>query len=311
MKLNTLKPACGSVQTRKRVGRGAGSGLGGTSTRGHKGAKARSGYKKKIGFEGGQMPLQRRLPKFGFKNINHVEYKAVNIDDVQKLAAEKNLAKVGLQEFVAAGLARQGELVKVLGRLKFRTSYGQNVLKHSLEVCHLAGLLAEELGANAKIAKRGGLLHDIGKALDQEQEGTHVSIGVELAKKYRESQEVIHCIEAHHGDVEFRSLEAIIVQTADAISSSRPGARRELLDAYIKRLENLEKIANSFKGVEKSYAIQAGREIRIIVKPNEVSDNAMVFLAKDIARKIESELQYPGQIKVNVIRETRASDVAK
>ena len=233
-----------------------------------------------------------------------VEKAQKDVDAMVKEAGENAVYEAGI-------IGLHPELVKVLGRLKFRTSYGQNVLKHSLEVCHLAGLLAEELGANGKIAKRGGLLHDIGKALDQEQEGTHVSIGVELAKKYRESQEVIHCIEAHHGDVEFRSLEAIIVQTADAISSSRPGARRELLDAYIKRLENLEKIANSFKGVEKSYAIQAGREIRIIVKPNEVSDNAMVFLAKDIARKIESELQYPGQIKVNVIRETRASDVAK
>jgi len=203
------------------------------------------------------------------------------------------------------------ELVKILGRLKFRTSYGQNVLKHSLEVCHLAGLLASELGANVKIAKRGALLHDIGKALDHEQEGTHVSIGVELAKKYKESPEVIHCIHAHHGDVEFNSLEAIIVQTADAISSSRPGARRELLDAYIKRLENLENIANSFEGVEKSYAIQAGREIRIMVKPEQVNDETMVFLARDIARKIENELQYPGQIKVNVIRETRATDIAK
>ena len=233
-----------------------------------------------------------------------VEKAQKDVDAMVKEAGENAVYEAGI-------IGLHPELVKILGRLKFRTSYGQNVLKHSLEVCHLAGLLAEELGANAKIAKRGGLLHDIGKALDQEQEGTHVSIGVDLARKYKESQEVIHCIEAHHGDVEFHSLEAIIVQTADAISSSRPGARRELLDAYIKRLENLEKIANSFKGVDKSYAIQAGREIRIIVKPNEVSDSAIVFLAKDIARKIENELQYPGQIKVNVIRETRASDVAK
>ena len=203
------------------------------------------------------------------------------------------------------------EIVKTLGKLKYRTSYGQNALKHSLEVCHIAGLLAGELGANIKIAKRGGLLHDIGKALDHEQEGTHVGLGVELAKKYKESPEVIHCIQAHHGDVPFNSLEAIIVQTADAISSSRPGARRELLDAYIKRLENLENIANGFKGVEKSYAIQAGREIRIMVKPEEINDETMVFLARDIARKIENELQYPGQIKVNVIRETRATDIAK
>ncbi len=203
------------------------------------------------------------------------------------------------------------ELVKILGKLKYRTSYGQNALKHSLEVCHIAGLLAGELGANVKIAKRGALLHDIGKALDHEQEGTHVSLGVEVTKKYKESPEVIHCIQAHHGDVPFNSLEAIIVQTADAISSSRPGARRELLDAYIKRLENLENIANEFKGVEKSYAIQAGREIRIMVKPEEINDETMVFLARDIARKIENELQYPGQIKVNVIRETRAIDIAK
>ena len=233
-----------------------------------------------------------------------VEKAQRDVDNEVKEAGENAVYESGI-------IGLHPELIKILGRLKYRTSYGQNVLKHSLEVCHIAGLLAGELGANIKIAKRGGLLHDIGKALDHEQEGTHVSIGVDLAKKYKESPEVIHCIQAHHGEVEFKSLEAIIVQTADAISSSRPGARRELLDAYIKRLENLEEIANSFKGVEKSYAIQAGREIRIMVKPEEVSDSAMVFLAKDIARKIENELQYPGQIKVNVIRETRASDVAK
>lgn len=225
---------------------------------------------------------------------------------------ESSIKEAGENAVYEAGIIGiHPEIIKVLGRLKYRTSYGQNALKHSLEVCHLAGLIAGEVGANVKIAKRGGLLHDLGKALDHEQEGTHVSIGVELAKRYKESPEVIHCIEAHHGDVPFNSLEAIIVQTADAISSSRPGARRELLDAYIKRLENLEAIANSFKGVEKAYAIQAGREIRIMVKPEEVNDESMVFLAKDIARKIENELQYPGQIKVNVIRETRASDIAK
>ena len=195
--------------------------------------------------------------------------------------------------------------------MKYRTSYGQNALKHSLEVCHLAGLLASEIGANVKVAKRGALLHDIGKALDFEMEGTHIQIGVDLAKKYKESPEVIHCIEAHHGEVEFKSLEAVIVQTADAISSSRPGARRESIDAYVKRLENLEAIANGFKGVEKCYAIQAGREIRVMVKPEVVNDEAIVFLAKDIATKIENELQYPGQIKVNVIRESRATDIAK
>ena len=233
-----------------------------------------------------------------------VEKAQKDVDAAIKEAGENAVYEAGI-------IGLHNELVKVLGRLKYRTSYGQNALKHSLEVCHIAGLLAAELGANIKIAKRGALLHDIGKALDHEQEGTHISIGVDLAKKYKESPEVIHCIQAHHGEVEFNSLEAIIVQTADAISSSRPGARRELLDAYIKRLENLENIANGFKGVEKSFAIQAGREIRIMVKPEEVNDETMVFLARDIARKIENELQYPGQIKVNVIRETRATDIAK
>ncbi len=203
------------------------------------------------------------------------------------------------------------ELIKILGRLKFRTSYGQNCLKHSLETCYLAGILASELGADVKIAKRGGLLHDIGKALDHELEGTHVTIGVDLAKKYKESPAVIHCIEAHHFNVEFQSIEAVLVQVADAISSSRPGARRESLENYVKRLEKLEEISNSFKGVEKAYAIQAGREVRIIVKPEEVSDETAVFLAKDIAKKIEEEMQYPGQIKVNVIRESRFTEVAK
>ena len=203
------------------------------------------------------------------------------------------------------------ELVKLLGRLKYRTSYGQNVLKHSLEVSYLAGLMAAEVGANVQVAKRGGLLHDIGKAIDHETEGTHISIGVELATKYKESKEVIHCIAAHHGGVEYESIEAILVQTADAISSSRPGARRESLEAYIKRLTQLEDIANGFKGVDTSFAIQAGREIRIIVKPEEVSDEQALFMAKDIAKKIEKEMEYPGQIKVNVIRETRNVDYAK
>jgi len=198
-----------------------------------------------------------------------------------------------------------------MGRLKYRTSYGQNCLKHSIETALLAGMIASEIGANATIAKRGGFLHDIGKALDHEVEGTHVTIGVDLAKKYKESPEVIHCIEAHHGNVPFHSIEAIIVQVADAISSSRPGARRESFENYIKRLQQLEEISNSFKGVDKSYAIQAGREVRIIVKPEEISDNDAMFLAKDIAKRIENEMQYPGQIKVNVIRESRFSDIAK
>lgn len=203
------------------------------------------------------------------------------------------------------------ELVKVLGRLKYRTSYGQNCLKHSLETSFLAGLLAAEIGADIKIAKRGGLLHDLGKALDHEIEGTHVSIGVEYAKKYKESPAVIHCIEAHHFGVEFNSIEAVLVQVADSISSSRPGARRESLENYVKRLEKLEEISNSFKGVEKSFAIQAGREIRILVKPNEINDETAHFLANDIAKRIEDEMEYPGQIKVNVIRESRFSATAK
>lgn len=203
------------------------------------------------------------------------------------------------------------ELVKILGRLKYRTSYGQNCLKHSLETSYIAGLLASELGADEKIARRGGLLHDIGKALDHEMEGTHVTIGIDLAKKFKESPAVIHCIEAHHFNVEFQSVEAILVQVADAISSSRPGARRETIETYVKRLEKLEEIANSFKGVDKSFAVQAGREIRIIVKPEEISDDLAVFMAKDIAKKIEDEMEYPGQIKVNVIRECRFTETAK
>ena len=203
------------------------------------------------------------------------------------------------------------EIVKLLGRMKYRTSYGQNVLKHSVEVCFLAGLMAQELGADVKVAKRAGLLHDLGKAVDHEYEGTHIQIGVELARKYKEKEEVVHAIAAHHGDVEAKTLEAVIVQAADAISGARPGARRESLESYVKRLEKLETLANSFAGVESSYAIQAGREIRVIVKPEQVDDNATVFLAKEIAQKLESELEYPGQIKVNVIRELRSVEYAK
>jgi ribonuclease Y len=203
------------------------------------------------------------------------------------------------------------EIIKNLGRLKYRYSYGQNVLKHSVEVSILSGLLALELGANETVARRGGLLHDIGKATDHETDGTHVSIGVDLARKCKESEAVIHCIEAHHGDVPYKSLEAIIVQVADAISSSRPGARRENLENYVKRLHDLEDICNAKGGVEKAYAISAGREVRVIVKPDTISDADAVFLAKDIAKEIEEKLQYPGQIKVNVIRETRATELAK
>ena len=203
------------------------------------------------------------------------------------------------------------ELIKYLGRLKYRTSYGQNVLKHSVEVSHIAGMLASEIGADVKVAKRAGLLHDIGKSIDHEVEGPHVDIGVELARKYRESEAVIHAIEAHHGDVEAKTVEAVLVQAADAISAARPGARRETVEAYIKRLEKLEEIAESFDGIEKSYAVQAGREIRIIVKPEEVPEAEVTILARDIVKKIETELDFPGQIKVNVIRETRAIDYAK
>jgi len=203
------------------------------------------------------------------------------------------------------------ELVKLLGRMKYRTSYGQNVLKHSTEVANLAGIMAGELGVDVKTAKRAGLLHDIGKSVDHEIEGSHVDIGVDIAKKYQESEEVIHAIQAHHGDVEATTVIACIVQACDAISAARPGARRENLETYIKRLEKLEELADSFAGVEKSYAIQAGREIRIMVKPDAVKDEETVLLARDIVKKIESELEYPGQIKVNVIRETRSVDYAK
>ena len=203
------------------------------------------------------------------------------------------------------------ELVKLLGRLRFRTSYGQNVLKHSIEVSHLAGLMAAELGADVALAKRAGLLHDIGKAVDHESEGTHVTLGAELARKYHENADVVHCIMAHHNDVEPQTVEAVLVQAADAISAARPGARRESLENYIKRLEKLEEIANSFSGVEKSYAIQSGREVRIMVKPEDVTDDGIKVMAKEIAKRIEEHMEYPGQIRVNAIRETRSTEYAK
>ncbi|MEA4894769.1 MAG: ribonuclease Y [Oscillospiraceae bacterium] len=203
------------------------------------------------------------------------------------------------------------DIIKLLGRMKYRTSYGQNVLSHSIEVSHIAGLIASELGVNVAVAKRAGLLHDIGKAIDHEVEGSHVTIGVDLARKYKESEEVVHAIQAHHGDVEPHTVIACIVQAADTISAARPGARRENIENYVKRLEKLEEVSKSFTGVESCYAIQAGREIRIMVKPEEVSEDEMVLLAREIAKKIESELTYPGQIKVHVLRETKAVEYAK
>lgn len=260
-------------------------------------------------------PIRREVARLTLeKLITDGRIHPTRVEDIVekvKKDIEKTIKEAGENATFEAGIFNlHPELIKILGRLKYRTSYGQNVLKHSLETSFIAGALAGELGADVQIAKRGGLLHDIGKALDFEMEGTHVSIGVDVAKKFKESPEVIHCIEAHHGGVEYHSLEAILVQVADAISSSRPGARRESLDAYVKRLEKLEEIANSFKGVQTSYAIQAGREIRIAVKPEVVDDSGMVVLANEIAKKIESELEYPGQIKVNIIRETRASATA-
>lgn len=232
--------------------------------------------------------------------------------DKVKRDMQVTIKEAGENACYSAGIhSLHPELVKILGRLKYRTSYGQNCLEHSLEVSYLAGLMAEELGADVKVAKRGGLLHDIGKAVDHEYEGTHITIGVDLAKKYKENKAVIHCIEAHHGGVEYESLEAILVQAADAISSARPGARRESLENYIKRLENIENIANEFDGVDKSFAIQAGREVRVIVKPDIISEEKAEVLAKDIAKRIEDSLEYPGQIKVNVIRETRSEGIAK
>ena len=225
---------------------------------------------------------------------------------------EATIKQEGERAMIEAGVhSLHPEIVRLLGKLRYRTSYGQNVLNHSLEVCHLSGLIAAEMGADVTIAKRAGLLHDIGKALDHEQEGSHIQLGVEVAEKYRENATVVNAIHAHHGDVPPKSIIAFIVQAADAISAARPGARRENIENYIKRLEKLEEIANSFNGVETSFAIQAGREVRIVVRPEVVSDDQMVLMSHQIAERIESELEYPGQIKVNVIRENRAVDYAK
>ena len=235
-------------------------------------------------------------------------------ETVEKARAEvdRTIKQKGEQALLDAGVhSMHPELVKLLGRLYYRTSYGQNVLNHSLEVCHLTGLMAAELGEDVPLAKRAGLLHDIGKAIDHEQEGSHIQLGVDVAKKYKENEAVIHAIHAHHGDVEAKTVIACLVQAADAISAARPGARRENIESYIKRLEKLEEIANSFSGVETSFAIQAGREIRIMIKPDAVSDDQMVLVARDIVKEIENNLDYPGQIKVNLIRENRVVDYAK
>ena len=226
------------------------------------------------------------------------------VDAAIKKTGERAVLEMGIHNV-------HPELVKMLGRLRYRTSYGQNVLNHSIEVAYLAGLMASELGIDPTIAKRAGLLHDIGKAIDHEVEGTHIQIGVDLARKYKESEAVIHAIHAHHGDVEPKTIVAILVQAADALSAARPGARRENIENYIKRLQKLEEVASSFHGVENCYAIQAGREVRVMVKPESVKDERMIPLAREICKKIEEELEYPGQIKVNIIRESRAADFAK
>ncbi len=261
-------------------------------------------------------PIRREIARIALeKLIIDGRIHPARIEEMVKKArkeVDKEIRDAGEQAAFDTGIHNlHPEIVKLLGRLKYRTSYGQNVLKHSLEVAHLSAVMAAELGANVKLAKRGGLLHDIGKAVDHEVEGPHIQIGADLAKKYREANDVIHCIQAHHGDIEAQTVEAVLVQSADAISAARPGARRETLENYIKRLEALEEIANSFSGVDKCYAIQAGREVRILVKPEDVDDAGMHLMAKDIVKKIEKDLDYPGQIKVNVIRETRSIDFAK
>ena len=261
-------------------------------------------------------PLRREVAKIAIeKLIDDGRIHPAKIEEMVEKAKEevsKTIKEEGERAVLETGVNNlHPDLIKLIGKLKYRTSYGQNVLNHSIEVSNLARIMAEELGVNPKIARRAGLLHDIGKALDHDMEGTHVELGVEVLRKYKENETVINAVEAHHGDVEPKTIEAILVQAADAISASRPGARRETLETYIKRLEKLEEIADSFEGVEKSFAIQAGREVRLIVKPEKVSDSDMVVMAREVAKKVESEMEYPGQIKVNVIRESRVIDYAK
>ena len=261
-------------------------------------------------------PLRREVAKIALeKLIDDGRIHPAKIEEMVEKAKEEIEATIkaeGERATLETGvMGLNQDIIRLLGKLKYRTSYGQNVLNHSIEVSNLARIMAEELGLDSTRARRAGLLHDIGKALDHDMEGTHVELGVEVLRKYKENELVVNAVEAHHGDVEPQTLEAILVAAADAISASRPGARRETLEAYIKRLQNLEEIANSFDGVDKSFAIQAGREVRIMVKPEKISDAEMTVLARDIAKKVESDMEYPGQIKVNVIRESRVIDYAK
>ncbi len=261
-------------------------------------------------------PVRREIARVALeKLITDGRIHPARIEEMVEKArreVEHTIKQEGERTVIEAGVnGVHPELVKLLGRLRYRTSYGQNVLNHSLEVSYIAGMMASELGLDPTIAKRAGLLHDIGKALDHEMEGSHVELGVEVCRKYKESEAVIHAIQAHHGDVEPKTIVACLVQAADAISAARPGARRENLENYIKRLQKLEEVASSFEGVESSYAIQAGREIRILVKPEVISDERMIPLSREICKKIESDLEYPGQIKVNIIRESRAVNFAK
>ena len=261
-------------------------------------------------------PLRREVAKLGLeKLIEDGRIHPAKIEEMVEKAKEEIEAIIkeeGERAIIETGvIGLHPDLTKLIGKLKYRTSYGQNVLNHSIEVSNLARIMAEELGLDPKLARRAGLLHDIGKALDHDMEGTHVEIGVDILKKYKENEKVINAVQAHHGDVEPQTIEAVLIQAADAISASRPGARRETLETYIKRLEKLEEIADSFEGVDKSFAIQAGREVRIIVKPEKISDNEMTLMARDVAKKVEDEMEYPGQIKVNVIRETRTIEYAK
>ena len=261
-------------------------------------------------------PLRREVARIALeKLIDDGRIHPAKIEEMVEKAkqeVEQTIKEEGERATLETGVVGlHPDLVKLIGKLKYRTSYGQNVLNHSIEVSNLARIMAEELGLDATLARRAGLLHDIGKALDHDMEGTHVELGVEVLKRYKENENVINAVQAHHGDVEPKTVEAVLIQAADAISASRPGARRETLEAYIKRLEQLESIADSFEGVDKSFAIQAGREIRIIVKPDKVDDNQMTLMARDIAKKLEDEMEYPGQIKVNVVRETRVVDYAK